>query len=92
MILNIARALWGFNITQATDTSGKPIEIDIVCFNLLLHRHLTDVPDLQDAFSNGFNSQPLDFACEITVRSAKHKEVIEADWTDALDGLKQYTW
>ncbi|GAA6032480.1 hypothetical protein JCM8097_004781 [Rhodosporidiobolus ruineniae] len=72
VFINIARMLWAFNITAATDAAGKKIPVDI------------------NAFTDGFNSMPLPFACSIKPRSAAHAAVIEREWVDAQEGLKEY--
>ncbi|KAI2641388.1 cytochrome P450 [Hypomontagnella submonticulosa] len=43
------------------------------------------------AFSDGFNSSPLPFACSIKPRSAKHVKVVEREYEEAMDSLKTYT-
>ncbi|BGP40833.1 hypothetical protein JCM10450v2_004836 [Rhodotorula kratochvilovae] len=45
--------------------------------------------DIND-FTDGFNSMPRPFQCAITPRSAQHKAVIEREWLEAQDELKQY--
>ncbi|AEO67375.1 uncharacterized protein THITE_2116283 [Thermothielavioides terrestris NRRL 8126] len=43
------------------------------------------------AFSDGFNSSPLPFACSITPRSKRHASVVEREYRDANRELQQYT-
>ncbi|KAK3950572.1 cytochrome P450 [Pseudoneurospora amorphoporcata] len=74
--LNIARILWGFNVSLAKNERGENIEVDMLV-NLF-------------AFSDGFNSSPLPFECLITARSSKHVQVIEQEFQDALRHLKNY--
>ncbi|KAF4977219.1 hypothetical protein FZEAL_6247 [Fusarium zealandicum] len=42
------------------------------------------------AYSDGFNSSPLPFPCSITPRSARHAEVVEISYQDALEALTSY--
>jgi len=91
--INVARILWGFNVEKARDAAGKTIEVDIVSPFLLRRKtRITTQCTPQDAFTDGFNSQPQPFSCSIKVRSTKHAEIIEADWVDAQEALKQFTW
>ncbi|KAK4096660.1 cytochrome P450 [Parathielavia hyrcaniae] len=43
------------------------------------------------AFSDGFNSSPLPFACSITPRSKMHSRVVEREFQEAQAHLQQYT-
>lgn len=42
------------------------------------------------AFSDGFNSSPLPFPCEIRPRSSKHVEGIEREYREARSKLEMY--
>ncbi|KAF4466280.1 hypothetical protein FALBO_6862 [Fusarium albosuccineum] len=43
------------------------------------------------AYSEGFNSSPLPFPCSITPRSARHAEIVEQEYQEALGELTAYT-
>ncbi|KAK0649971.1 cytochrome P450 [Cercophora newfieldiana] len=43
------------------------------------------------AYSDGFNSSPLPFPCSITPRSARHAEVVEREYRDAMAELQPYS-
>jgi hypothetical protein len=43
------------------------------------------------AFSDGFNSSPLPFECEITPRSAGHERVMREAYEEAIVELAEYT-
>ncbi|PKS11704.1 hypothetical protein jhhlp_001692 [Lomentospora prolificans] len=43
------------------------------------------------AYTDGFNSVPLPFSCDITPRSEKHAEVIRREYEGSLDQLQAYT-
>jgi hypothetical protein len=42
------------------------------------------------AYSDGFNSSPLPFACSITPRSKEHADIIKKEYQDAMKQLSQY--
>lgn len=42
------------------------------------------------AYSDGFNSTPLPFPCDIAPRSAAHAKVIEAEYEEAMAELTSY--
>ncbi|GAA5975296.1 hypothetical protein JCM11641_005927 [Rhodosporidiobolus odoratus] len=72
VFINIARALWAFDISAAQNATGADIPVDIF------------------SFTDGFNSMPRPFQCSIKPRSAQHVAVIEREWVDAAEELKQY--
>lgn len=46
---------------------------------------------LSFAYSDGFNSSPLPFPCSITPRSARHVEVVEREYREAMAELQPYS-
>lgn len=43
------------------------------------------------AYTDGFNSLPLPFSCDITPRSERHAQVIKKEYEASLDELQSYT-
>jgi len=76
--VNIARLLWGFNLTLAKDSDGNIIPVDFTTKGL----------------SPGFLSNPKPFKCciylsspclltAITPRSPAHERILREEWEEA---------
>ena len=56
----------------------------------LFHQFAHNTLSHSFAYSDGFNSSPLPFPCDITPRSPQHVKVIQDEFRDAMGKLKVY--
>ena len=80
LLINVARMLWAYDIGYAyEERHGRKVRCEVDSF----------------AFTNGFNSGPLRFKAQFSVRSAEAEEIMKREWNDAeknvdvlLDGIR----
>ncbi|KAL2050798.1 hypothetical protein ABVK25_008859 [Lepraria finkii] len=80
LLINVARMLWAYDIEYAyEERHGRKVRCEVDPF----------------AFTNGFNSGPLRFKAQFSVRSAEAEEIMKREWNDAeknvdvlLDGIR----
>jgi hypothetical protein len=77
IFLNLARLLWGFDLTLAKDKNGEIIPIDFSTDGLVPGA-LSNVKPFKCC-----NSSPLLSNLAITVRSPKHERILRQEWATA---------
>ncbi|CAI4212811.1 unnamed protein product [Parascedosporium putredinis] len=74
---------WGRRVCPGMhlgSSSGEDIDVDML------------TPSVNSfAYTDGFNSLPLPFSCDITPRSERHAQVIKKEYEASLDELQSYT-
>lgn len=78
LFMNVARILWGFDI--------GPVKRKVLDEG---QEKWEDVLPDEWAYTNGFNSWPESFECEITVRGGR-ETVVEREWDAAREALGKW--
>lgn len=81
LFINIARILWSFDIS--------PVKRKVVDAATGEETREEVLPDVWD-YTNGFNSWPVSFECQIKVRGGR-EGVIEREWEAAKEALGKWT-
>lgn len=78
LFINVARMLWGFDIS--------PVKRKVLDGE---QEKWEDVLSDEWAYTNGFNSWPESFECEITVRGGR-EIIVEREWDAAREALGKW--